>query len=369
MKLVNVSFYDLKEIAKTKKIICFGAGKRLINFLAEYDNTNFINDIFLILDNNENKNGTFLEIKEKKIPILSVTEFMKSKRKNVFLVISCLGAYDIYEQLNKIDYFQDINGGVLNFIRSATNEIDNNRRFYPSDFRISNVEKIPKVIHYCWFGGGEIPKKNKEWMDTWKRYCPDYEIIEWNESNYDYKKNEYMYKAYKALKWGFVTDYARLDIIYNYGGIYLDTDVEIIKNLDDLLYQDAFAGVDATMNVSLGLGFGAIPEFQMIKELRDLYDEIDFILPEGKLNLTAIPTLQRPYFQKRGYLCNGEYQVLDGLTIYPEKVLSGKCDFTNRILPTEKTYAIHHYDGSWVEKEILNKRKKEKEILKKIISQ
>lgn len=88
---------------------------------------------------------------------------------------------------------------------------------------------IPKIIHYCWFGGAEIPEHDKKCIESWKKYCPDYQIIRWDESNYDYKKNPYMKEAYEAKKWGFVPDFARLDIVYEHGGIYLDTDVEIIR--------------------------------------------------------------------------------------------------------------------------------------------
>ena len=123
---------------------------------------------------------------------------------------------------------------------------------------------IPKVIHYCWFGHNPLPERYKEWIKSWKRYCPDYEIVEWNESNYDVTKHPYMRAAYDAKKWGFVSDYARLDIIYENGGIYLDTDVELVKNLDELLYQEGFAGVDSSGRLSTGLGFGARKGLRLI---------------------------------------------------------------------------------------------------------
>ena len=133
-----------------------------------------------------------------------------------------------------------------------------------------------KKIHYCWFGGTEIPDKYKSWMESWERFCPDYEIIQWNEDNYDVSKNKYMFQAYSEKKWAFVPDYARLDIIYNHGGIYLDTDVEIIKNFDDLLYTKGFAGFESNDYVAFGLGFGAMKNLPIIKELRDMYDDIEF---------------------------------------------------------------------------------------------
>lgn len=108
------------------------------------------------------------------------------------------------------------------------------------------MESIPKIIHYCWIGKSEKPESVEYCIESWKKYCPDYKIIEWNENNYDFIKNEYMKEAYDSKKWGFVPDYARLDIIYNYGGIYLDTDVEIIKSFDALLNQEAFIGFECT---------------------------------------------------------------------------------------------------------------------------
>ncbi|RKW32245.1 MAG: glycosyl transferase, partial [Lachnoanaerobaculum sp.] len=103
---------------------------------------------------------------------------------------------------------------------------------------------IPKVIHYCWFGGKPLPKIARKCIQSWKRFCPDYEIVEWNEKNYDIHKNSYMEEAYLQKKWGFVPDFARLDIIYQNGGIYLDTDVELIRPLDELLYHRAYMGFE-----------------------------------------------------------------------------------------------------------------------------
>ena len=130
---------------------------------------------------------------------------------------------------------------------------------------------IPKKIHYCWFGSGELPDKDKKNIENWKKLCPDYEIIRWDESNYDYKKNKYMKQAYKSKKWGFVPDYARLDILYHHGGIYLDTDVELVRNLDILRYQRAFCGVEKWGNINLGGCSGAVCESGWNFESRNLW--------------------------------------------------------------------------------------------------
>ena len=195
-------------------------------------------------------------------------------------------------------------------------------------------------------------------MESWHKYCPDYEIVEWNESNYDVTKNAYMYEAYQCKKWGFVPDYARLDIIYNHGGIYMDTDVELVQNLDDLLYQDAYFGFEREGAIALGLGFGAVKGSEIIKRLRDDYEMKHFLLKDGTMNLTASPVLQTTNFQQEGVLMNGEYQRKQNFTIYPEKVLSGKCPYTRRVRLLSCTKSIHHYEATWTDNEFKERNRR-----------
>ena len=116
---------------------------------------------------------------------------------------------------------------------------------------------LPKKIHYCWFGGNELPDLAIKCIESWKKYCPDYEIIEWNETNFDLECCDFVKEAYKAKKWAFVSDYARLKVVYDNGGIYLDTDVELVKSLDILLQEKCYFGEETTGYVATGLGFGA----------------------------------------------------------------------------------------------------------------
>ena len=148
---------------------------------------------------------------------------------------------------------------------------------------------IPKVIHYCWFGKGEMPKIAKKCIKSWEKYCPDYEIICHNEDNFDLSQNRYMREAYEEIKWAFVSDFARLKIIYDNGGIYLDTDVELIKPIDDLLENKGFMGFDEKGIDATGLGNGAEKGNEIIGEfLKDYYD-IPFVLPDGSYDLTPCP--------------------------------------------------------------------------------
>ena len=154
-----------------------------------------------------------------------------------------------------------------------------------------------------------------------------------------------MYEAYNSGKWGYVSDYARLDIVYNHGGIYLDTDVELIKNLDELLYQKGFMGVDASYLVSLGLGFGAEEKHPLLLKLMEYYNDKHF----DSENMVPSPTATKSVYSELGYIFDGSYQIIDDMTFYPEKVLSAKNGTTGLIEPIEQSYAVHHYDGSWAD--------------------
>ena len=209
---------------------------------------------------------------------------------------------------------------------------------------------IPKKIHYCWFGGNPIPEHLTRYMESWKKYCPDYEIIRWDESNYDVHKIKYIEQAYEAKKWGFVSDYARLDIIYNEGGIYFDTDVEIIKSFDEMLYNRAFMGFERCMTVSNGLGFGAIPNHPAIKELMEIYESKSFIKNDGSYETTPCPLMQLEKFKEFGCTLNNQLQTVNGITIYPSEYFAPMDYETGKLNLTSNTFSIHHYEASWMSK-------------------
>lgn len=367
MKLINVDMYQLNEKLKQKKLICFGAGQMLKNFMDYFGKAELAKQILFVVDNDKNKQDTKIQLYGQDIGVFSVVKLCSSYQvENCIILITSDDAVAIFEQLQQMEKLKNVECCMAMLVWGETNALDERNRYYPINLRMYDRQVIPKKIHYCWFGGKEIPEQNRIWMDSWRKYCPDYEIIEWNESNYDIKKNKYMYEAYRAGKWGFVPDYARLDIIYQYGGIYLDTDVEVIRNLDELLYQDAFAGVSGSRNISLGLGFGAVPEFQLVKDLMEEYNDRSFYTADGAIDITTAPVSQIPFFQKLGYINNGEYQKIRNLSVYPEKMLSGKCSYTGAISPTKDTFLIHHYDGSWVADERKMRIKKMHELYKEI---
>lgn len=218
------------------------------------------------------------------------------------------------------------------------------------------MTKIPKIIHYCWVGGNPKPQSVLYCIESWKRCCPDYEIREWNETNYDFTKNEYMHQAYEAKKWGFVPDYARLDIVYEYGGIYLDTDVEIIRSFDDLLKNECFFGFEDTGDgeyyVNCGHGFGAVPHHTAIRKARDLYKQISFKNTDGTLNLLASPYYTTQSLRQLGLVQENQDQTMQGVQIYASDVLCPKTFRTGQLHQTARTVSIHHFSASWVDEKI-----------------
>lgn len=218
------------------------------------------------------------------------------------------------------------------------------------------MANIPKIIHYCWVGGNPKPQSVLYCIESWKRCCPDYEILEWNETNYDFMKNEYMRQAYQAKKWGFVPDYARLDIVYEHGGIYLDTDVEMVRSFDHLLEHECFFGFEDTGDgeyfVNCGHGFGAAPHHEAVRKARDLYEHLSFTDASGALNLLASPYYTTQSLRQLGLVQENRDQVLDGVQVYASDVLCPKNFRTGQLHKTSRTVSIHHFSASWVDEKI-----------------
>ncbi|MBR2215110.1 MAG: glycosyl transferase [Selenomonadaceae bacterium] len=211
---------------------------------------------------------------------------------------------------------------------------------------------IPKIIHYCWFGGKPLTAEAKRYIATWRGLCPDYEIIEWNEQNFDVTQNIYCREAYEAKKWAFVSDYARLKVLYDHGGIYMDTDVEVVKSFNDLLDLNGFMCFESKKGVSVGT-LGASENNPLLKEFLQAYAGKHFPIVDHKgtllTNLQLItPVLVNSY----GLKLDGKRQTLNNdIIVFPMEVFIAKSYFTGWIECNENTYAIHHYAESWVSEE------------------
>lgn len=205
---------------------------------------------------------------------------------------------------------------------------------------------IPKIIHYCWFGRGEKPKLAQKCIASWKKFFPDYEIIEWNEDNFDVNMNGYTQMCYEQKKYAFLSDYVRLVVISEYGGIYFDTDVEVIKPFDDLFACKAFLGFETDEFINTGLGFGAEAHnpvvSQMIKEYEPLLDGTHGVVGCPKLNTEAL--------MKYGLRRNGKKQELQYATIFPMECFNPYDAPTGCLHKSVYTYSIHWYAASWMDK-------------------
>lgn len=208
---------------------------------------------------------------------------------------------------------------------------------------------IPNKIHYCWFGGGKMPALEIKCIKSWRKYCPGYEIICWNESNFDINSNQYVREAYDAGKWAFVSDYVRLWAVYKYGGIYFDTDVELIKPIDGLLKNGAYVGRDEKGLVSTGLGFAAEPGNAAVGEMLKDYDNIHFLLPDGTYDITPCPHRNTAALERLGITTSdGGTEKAGGAAILPREYLCPMCYDTGKIKITDNTVSIHRYCASWI---------------------
>ena len=219
---------------------------------------------------------------------------------------------------------------------------------------------IPKKIHYCWFSGKPIPEKLRGCIDSWRRFCPDYEIIRWDESSYDIDRYPYMRQAYQHQKWGFVPDIARLDILFRHGGIYLDTDVELLRSLDELLFQPAFCGVEKWGTVNTGGCSGAQPGNPVVKRMLDYRKDASFVQEDGSLNLTTCGYYETRSLIPCGFQVNGQTQVLaDGqITVYASEFFHPFDYMSGETRVTKNTFSVHHFSGTWLGPDAAREREK-----------
>lgn len=206
---------------------------------------------------------------------------------------------------------------------------------------------IPRTIHYCWFGKGEKPKLALKCIESWKKYCPDFKIIEWNESNFDVNQNGFTQYCYINKKWAFLSDYVRLFVIEKYGGIYFDTDVEVVKSFEPLLNNSAFYGFETKDFIATGLGFGAEAGHETVRALIAKYDELT---PDsgGDYPLVNCPRLNTEALEKYGLKRNGLHQMINNAAFFPAEYFNPYDDPTGRLNKTKNTYSIHWYSKSWM---------------------
>ncbi len=324
---------------KEKKIICFGSGSYFKVMYYDMKKRNADFKIEGVIDNNPDKIGKRMVIAECSIPIVSIDFVMKQYAADeIVLLITTTFYKDVVQQLRKIKYFDKVK--IFSYYELMRNETP----AYESLETSISEAVIPKKIHYCWFGNKQMPLHLQKNVDGWKKICPDYEFICWNEKNYDISKTAYTLRAYENKKWGYLPDYVRLDIIHQEGGIYLDTDVELVQSLNQICCNYAFFGTEIAGGINEGSGFGAVKGYPLIRELMEVYEKADI---DDPVAFMASSGREIEVFHRHGFLNNGRYQVLDGAAIYPYQVMTAMIRETGECMRTNATIAIHHFEGSW----------------------
>lgn len=223
--------------------------------------------------------------------------------------------------------------------------------------------QIPKIIHYCWFGGNPLPKSAEKYIESWKKFFPDYEIKEWNESNFDVRMIPYTAEAYDAKKYAYVSDYARFWILFHYGGLYFDTDVEVIKPMDDIIAKGPFMGCEKDAkdvgrypDVAPGLGLGMPAGHPFLNELLRMYEQLSFAVENKDGLYKTVVDYTSELLSKHGLAEVEGIQHVAGIYIYPKEYFS-PLEHVNQLHVTENTRSIHFYAGTWITgKERLKKR-------------
>lgn len=217
---------------------------------------------------------------------------------------------------------------------------------------------IPKIIHYCWFGGKPLPEDALKCIESWRKYCPDYRIVEWNESNTDLESCDYVKEAYQAKKWAFVSDFVRFQVLYDNGGVYFDTDVELIKPIDPIIekgpfmgietYPGAYVGNDSAMIVAPGLGIAVDAGNLFYGEVLDHYKRVHFIDGDGFMNMDTVGMHVTGLLIAHGLKPENTFQTVCGINIYPKEYFNPLNANSGRVELTKNTVSIHHYAGTWV---------------------
>ena len=343
MRLSCCNFADLKK--HSNRIVMFGAGAigQIVapEILKQYDLLRYVN---CYLDNDEKKWGSRITVHAIDF-LINPPQYLEVCSDETVIIINISRFSNVITQLESMPCTKNMRCYIMPMLL-----IHNFCTFRSQGMpRMADAPLIPKKLHYMWFGGKPIPSNLKRCMESWKKYCPDYEIIEWNETNYDVHKHLYMKQAYDSHAYGFIPDYARLDILYNEGGFYLDTDVEIKRSIDDLRFQYAFCGVEKWQIINFGGLSGAVKGHPMIKEFLDARSDIYFLDDNGNQNRNTCGFYDTQTVLRMGYKLTGETQSIHSMNIYAYDYFHPYDYMSGIAHETENTYSSHWFHGGWMD--------------------
>lgn len=332
----------LEEVTKrNKRVICYGAGMVLHHCEHILNRIGIASNIYCILDRDVKKNGKRIKIAGREIQVRSLQSMSNCKLDEFVVLVTCEKFEEVREQLREYSFYSIYNYADIN--------LEYKKTMVPyRELGLNSEQVIPKKIHYCWFGKQQVPKEFQNCIASWRKLCSDYEIIRWDETNYDYTKNRYMVEAYNTGNYAYVTDIARLDILYNHGGFYMDVDVELLKNLDMLRYNNAFFTFGEWPAINTGVICGAKAKHLIIKEIRDNgRNEKGFLDNNGIKDSRTNCYYETEILSKYGLKKDFSDQMLGDVRIYSSHYFDSYGTLGRNLNITEDTIAIHKCAGSW----------------------
>ena len=337
----------LFERLQHKNIICWGNGKHFRNitypFLKKSGWNHKLQGFVNIAGSKE------LNVEGIEYPRISKDEIASMDIEQTVILIAAVGYQEILSQIQndpKLRGFIAIPSIYLEALYEDLQMLLAQKP--PEGFRKNPLPFIPKVIHTFWFADNPMPQKYRDCLRSWEKYAPDMEIKIWNTHTYKPQDCLFYQQALQLRQWAFASDYARADVLRRYGGVYMDLDVEMLRPIDDLLYNDAYMSFESLDRIECGSGMGAQKGNRILEEICRSYEERPFIKADGSLDLSTCPVRFTKVIEQYGLEKNGGFQFVDDITIYPFEVLTGKSFDTGIEYRTNLSYTLHHHNGSWV---------------------
>ena len=356
LELLKGSLLDLSNFIKKNNydVYVYGAGmigKIVIpDFCARFGIENHIKKY---IDRDKKKCGHTMQVNNIILEICQLDDIEIDIKRSLLLISNSdySSIVDMLDAQSKYD-------GLKTVIFPIIQTIEINNRIDTSIKPIKDYcdDEIPKVIHYFWFSKKKMPDNIRKSISNWGKICPDYEIVRWDENNYDIMKNDYVKEAYKLGKWSFISDYTGLDVLYNYGGFYLDTDVELLKSLNPLRKQGAFCGVEKWGNINTGGCCGAIKHHNMIKRMLEYRENMK--ISSNEFNVETNGVYETMPFIQLGMKIDNTVQRINNMTIFSSDYFHPYDYMSGQTLLTANTFSIHHFNGGWMSEEALQNRKK-----------
>ena len=345
MVIRKLTIDKLMEMSGKRNIIAYAAGMVAYHIQDIIKKYKIADDILFFVDSDNQKIGKNIAIGGKKYEIYDISKLYDSRYENCSIMITCENAYDVFQSLNNdcnivvedVFFYEDLNDELIeSAIRLDAYKIDD-----------KNNARIPRKIHYCWFGKGEMPIEQKLYIEDWKKKLYMYDFYLWNEDNYDINQCTYIKEAYESGFYAYVSDYVRMDVVYKYGGFYFDTDVEMIGDIEALRKYDAFFTYGKWPSVASGAGFGAVVGNEIIKEMRDNpRSYINFVDENGSYNKKTNIYYETPVMKNIGFVMDFSTQIINNICLLSPKYFPPSNYLKKHEIPRE-AIALHKDAGSW----------------------